>query len=624
MTPPKKPTKPKLKVADESPEEFVAADDAIIGRALRGSLIGLVLLVLGFGVGLWINNLPAPKPQPKVSEYVAPAKRQTEKVELPQVAFTDITQEAGIQFQHITGNYGEKLLPETMGGGCAVLDYDHDGDADLFLVNGNYWPWKVPDGAEKPHSALFQNDGKGAFKDVTVEVGLDITCYGMGVTCGDYDGDGWTDLFVTAVGKNQLWKNTNGKFENVTEAAGVAGKDSQWSTSSTFFDFNRDGHLDLFVCNYIHWSQEIDLGLGSTLDGKTRAYGPPTSFEGDFCYLYRNEGNGRFVDVSDPMGIQVKNSNTKVPVGKSLGVVATDLDADGYLDLVVANDTVQNFVFHNRKGERFEEIGATSGIAFDRSGSARGAMGIDAAHFRNSDALGLIIGNFADEEMSLYVSQQEPLLFTDEAVATGLGPQSRLELKFGVLFLDFDLDGRLDILSANGHLEEDISKIKTEQRYRQAPQLYWNAGPEQATEFVKVPADKCGPDFAKPMVGRGCVYADFDGDGDLDVLLTDCGGTPRLLRNDQALKHHWLRVRLVGKSPNAEAIGATVKIRQGETWQERTILAGRGYLSQSELVATFGLGNSAVVDELQVIWPNGEKQTVVTPEVDKLLTLTQP
>lgn len=608
----------------ESPDEMVATDDAVIGRALRGSLVGLLLIVLGFGVGLWMRSRPQPKPVPKVSEYVGPAKRQTTKVELPKVAFTDVTTASGIAFQHITGSYGDKLLPETMGGGCAVLDYDRDGDPDLFFVNSNYWPWKTPDGVEKPRSVLYQNDGKGNFKDVTEESGLAVICYGMGVTCADYNGDGWSDLFVTAVGTNQLWQNREGKFENVTEAAGVAGNPGQWSTSSTFFDYDRDGYLDLFVCNYIRWSQEIDLGLGSTLDGTTRAYGPPTSFEGAYCYLYKNDKKGHFVDVSEETGIQVKNANTKVPVGKSLGVVAHDMDNDGYLDLVIANDTVQNFVFHNLQGKRFEEIGTTSGIAFDRSGSARGAMGIDAGHFRNSAALGLIIGNFADEEMSLYVSQEDPLFFTDEAVATGLGPQSRLELKFGVVFLDYDLDGRLDILSANGHLEEDISKVKTEQRYRQSPQLYWNAGPEQATEFVKVPADNCGADFSQPIVGRGCAYADFDGDGDLDVLLTDCGGTPRLLRNDQTLKHHWLRVKLVGKAPNTDAIGATVRVHHGDVWQERTVIAGRGYLSQSELPVTFGLGSDSKVTVLEVIWPNGEKQAINVPEVDKQITVSQP
>src|SRR5439155_1089079 len=343
---------------------------------------------------------------------------------------------------------------------------------------------------------------------------------------------------------------------------------------------------------------------GYKIDGVTRAYGQPMNFEESFPRLYRNDGSGKFTDISRQAGIQIKNPATGVPIAKSLGVAPVDIDGDGWIDLVVANDTVQNFVFHNERNGTFKEVGATSGIAFDNNGNTRGAMGIDAAWYRNDQALGIAIGNFANEMSALYVSQGA-LLFTDEAIPEGVGPASRLLLKFGVFFFDYDLDGRLDLLTANGHLEQEIGKIQKSQTYAQPAQLFWNTGAASGATFVPVSEQKCGTDLFKPIVGRGSAYADIDGDGDLDVVLTQAGGAPLLLRNEQNLHHHWLRLKLVGTQHNRDGIGAWIKVRvNGETlW--RQVMPARSYLSQSELPVTIGLGAAPQPELVEVIWPGG-------------------
>ena len=614
----------------EEDEELVANDDRAIGNALRVSLVAILFLIGTISAIVYVVNLPPKQPEVKVTETKPAQKRTAPKIALPEVTFTDITEAAGIKFQHVTGAYGEKLLPETMGSGAAFLDYDNDGDQDLLLINSSAWRWKNDAGSDAVTPALYQNDGQGQFKDVTEEAGLKITAYGMGVACGDFDNDGWIDLFLTAVGPSRLLRNVEGTFMDVTAAAGVAGASDQWGTSAGFFDYNKDGLLDLFVCNYIQWSREIDLSLGSTYDGRNRAYAPPTPFQGAFCQLFRNEGGGRFADVSADAGIQVRNSDTQVPVGKSLGVSLVDLDDDGYCDIVVANDTVQNFVFHNLEGKKFQECGQEVGVAFDPAGNARGAMGIDVARFRNnSKSYGIVIGNFANEPTSLYVSQDVGVegmfcLFTDEAVATGLGPQSRLELKFGVFFFDYDLDGRLDVCTANGHLEKDIAQIQRSQQYEQPPQLFWNAGDNGETEFVRVSPDVVGSDFSRRMVGRGSAYADIDADGDLDVILTGSGGSPRLLRNDQQLGHHWVRLLLKSSGRNLFAYGATVQIHAGGQVQERFVQPTRGYLSQSELPLTFGLGKTDKIDKVLIRWPDGARHEIKELKVDQQHTIEQP
>ncbi len=613
------PPQPPASLADSAEEEAERYDDAIIGRAFRWSLAVLVLVAVGTGGGLyWVRHRPvkAAARLTTLSSPVVPAKLIAE---IPVARFTDVTAAAGIAFSHNNGAYGDKLLPETMGGGVAFLDYDNDGATDILFVNSTYWPGHVPDGRQPTCPALYHNDGTGHFTDVTAGSGLEVSLYGMGVAVGDYDNDGLVDVFISAVHGNKLFHNLgNGKFADVTESAGVGGSGQDWSTSCTWFDYDNDGKLDLFVCNYVVWSKDIDFEVGYKLVGIGRAYGQPRDFPGTFPFLYHNDGNGHFTDVSKRAGVQVQNPVTGAPAAKSLGVVPTDLDNDGWMDLVVANDTVQNYVFHNQRNGTFKEIGAISGIAFDSYGQTRGAMGIDAARFRNDDSIGIAIGNFANEMTALYVSQGKPLTFADEAITEGIGPASRLLLKFGLFFFDFDLDGRLDVLTSNGHLETEISKVQESQTYAQPAQLFWNAGAGKGPGFISVPASKCGEDLFKPVVGRGSAFADIDGDGDLDVVLAQIGGPPLLLRNDQKLGHHWLRFKLVGVTSNRDAIGAEVKVRlKGQTlW--RSVMPTHGYLSQSELPVTFGLEHSAKVDSVEIRWPSGKVQTVPQVKIDAL------
>jgi enediyne biosynthesis protein E4 len=596
----------------EDGEDIEHYDDAVIGRAFRLSLVALVVIVLGGFAAFRFLRKKAAAPPPKVTQIEAPAAQSFANVKVPEARFTETTTDAGITFIHNNGSAGEKLLPETMGGGVGFFDYDNDGDQDLLFVNCTYWPGKIPAGKQPTTAALYANDGKGYFKDVTAGSGFDVPIYGMAPAFGDFDNDGFVDVFITAVGTNHLFKNLGlGKFQDVTGRAGVGGDSNEWSTAASWLDYDDDGDLDLFVGNYVRWSPEIDMQVGWKLVGIGRAYGQPKDFQGTFAYLYRNDGGGQFMDVSQTAGIQIKNASTGVPTAKTLGVAPVDVDNDGWMDLVVANDTVQNFLFHNQKNGMFKEIGGRSGVGFDSMGATRGAMGIDTARYREDEALGVIIGNFANEMTALYVAQPgKEILFTDEALTEGIGAPSRLPLKFGVFFFDYDLDGRQDVLSANGHLEEEISQIQKSQQYRQPAQLFWNCGPTKTGCFAPASAENAGPDLFRPVVGRGSAFADIDSDGDLDVVITQTGGRPILLRNDQALKHNWIRLKLTGTRSNRDAIGAWVHARFGGNDVWRQVMPTRSYLSQSELPITIGLGKNTSVDLLEVKWPGGAMQRI--------------
>jgi len=544
--------------------------------------------------------------------------------EIPVAKFTDITREAGITFVHNNGAYGDKLLPETMGIGVAFFDYDNDGHQDLLFINGTYWPGHIPEGKQPATMALYHNDGHGHFTDVTKGSGLDISCYGMGVAIGDYDNDGLPDVFITAVGGNHLFHNDgHGKFHEVTQEAGLGNSTNDWGTGAAFIDYDNDGKLDLFVCNYVQWSPEIDLAKSYVMPNIGRAYGPPRNFAGTFPHLYHNDGHGHFTDVSAQAGVQIKDPATGLPMAKSLAVAPVDVDNDGWIDLVVANDTVPNFLFHNEHNGTFKEIGARSGVAYDAYGLVRGAMGIDSARFRNDDTLGIAIGNYANEMNALYVAQRDSLLFADEATQAGVGPASQKLLKFGLFFFDYDLDGRLDVLTANGHLEPEINRVQSNQQYRQPAQLFWNRGDSKGTSFVPVPPDKAGTDLFQPIVGRGAAFADIDGDGDLDVVLTQIGGPPLVLRNDQNLHHHWIRLKLVGTKSNRDAIGAWIKVRVNSQTLWRQVMPTHAYLSQSELPVTIGLGNADKVDSVEINWPSGIKQKVENVLIDRPMTITE-
>jgi hypothetical protein len=601
-------------------------DDAVIATALKWSLVAFcVLAAIVGGAVYWMWPDP-PAVEVKQTELAAVDLREGPQVAMPRVRFTDVTAEAGIRFVHENAAHGQKLLPETMGGGCAFFDYDGDGDQDLLLVNSlRRWPWdERVDEDGHATTALYRNDGTGRFDDVSAGSGLDISLYGMGVAVGDFDADGRVDVFLSGLGGSRLFHNEGGgKFADVTAQAGVGGAKDAWSTSCGWFDYDNDGDLDLFVCNYLKWSREYDEGQNFQLTGGGRAYGRPQNFEGSLPYLYRNDGDGRFAEVAKEAGLHVLNRATRVPVAKSLGVIFSDVDLDGFLDIVVANDTVQNFLFHNQGNGAFREIGENTGVAFDMSGNARGAMGIDAARFRNNDELGIVISNFSNEMTALYVSYGDLMQFMDEAISTGIGPASRLELKFGIFFWDYDLDGRLDVLTANGHLEEDINRVQPSQHYEQPPHLFWNCGSEHETEFVPVAAEHCGPDLLKPLVGRGAAYADIDGDGDQDVVMTSVGQAARLLRNDQDEGHHWLRMKLIGAGGNRDSIGASIEVQLDGRVLQRDVSPTRSYLSQVELPVTFGLGHNVEVRRITVRWPDGSRQEVPFVGVDRTYEVMQ-
>ncbi len=603
----------------------VPEDDTVIARAFRLSLVVIGTVAVVAGLIFFIVR------QPEQIETIEDAgidvpKTVTEAVTLepPPVGFMDVTAEAGIAFRHVNGAYGDRLLPETMGGGVAFLDYDNDGDQDLLFVNSTYWPWADGSKSDVAASALYQNDGSGRFTNVSEETGLSADLYGMGVSAADYDGDGFVDVFLTAVGNNRLYRNRQGKtFVDVTAMAGVAGNPDTWSSGSAFFDYDHDGDLDLFVTNYVTWSREIDFEVDYQLAGIGRAYGPPTNYAGTQSYLYRNDGDGTFTDISAASGIHVLNKATGAAVGKGLGVLPVDVNGDGWLDVVVSNDTVQNFLFVNLGDGRFEESGAILGIAFDNSGSATGAMGIDAARYNNDGDLAVAIGNFANEMTSFFVAQEGIESFTDEAIVAGIGPDSRQALSFGLFFFDYDLDGWLDVFQANGHVENEINAVQPSQRYEQPAQLFWNCGPECSRNFVRVPPAETG-DLARPIVGRGAAYADVDSDGDLDIVITQVGRAPLLLRNDQQTGHHWIRVRLIGAGPNRDAIGATLGLKSASGLQTRLVMPNRSYLSQMELPITFGLGDAVVAEQLTIRWPDGSMQVLEHLSADTLHEIEQP
>lgn len=609
----------RLAVGNPEAEEIVPEDDSVIGRAFRRSLQVIVVVALLVALTLWLVGGREDQAPEQTLSNAGPSE-VVQDAEAPDLPFHDVRAEMGIDFVHHNGATGDKLLPETMGSGAAFFDWDDDGDPDLLLVDGSDWPHATTRRSPASHPVLYRNDGD-RFTDISRQVGLDgFSFYGTGVTVADADGDGARDLFLTAVGPNHLLLRRGERYVDATAEAGVAGEPNAWSTAAAFFDADNDGDLDLFVGQYVQWSKEIDFELDYRLTGVGRAYGPPQNYQGTFPTLYRNEGGGRFVDISEAAGIQVKNPATGAPMAKTLAVLPIDVDRDGFQDLIVANDTVRNFFYHNRGDGTFEESAELNGLAYDRNGNATGAMGIDAGYFRNDGELGVAIGNFANEMTSFYVTQGDPSILVDEAIGEGIGAPSRRMLSFGVFLFDADLDGRLDLLQSNGHLEEEIGTVDPSQTYRQAGQLFWNGGLEHG--FVPVAEENVG-DLSRAIVGRSSTYGDIDGDGDLDVLVTQVAGPPLLLRNDQSTGHHWLRLRLVGRGANRDALGARVELEAGGQTQRRAVMPTRGYLAQMETVLTFGLGETDRVEALRIVWPDGSRQEVPPPAVDQLHRIEQ-
>jgi hypothetical protein len=503
---------------------------------------------------------------------------------------TDVTLRAGIDFRHNSGAFGSKYLPETLGPGCAFLDYDGDGWLDILLVNGMDWPAHK---MQRSTPRLYRNNRNGTFTDVTRAAGLDVEMYGMGVAIADYDNDGFPDVLMTAVGQSRLFHNTGkGTFTDVTAKAGLGGR-SGFGTSALWFDYDRDGHLDLFVCNYVQWSEEHDVFC--SVDGRNKSYCTPEAFHGATCWLFRNRGDGTFEDVTAKSGIFDTTS-------KSLGVAMLDYDRDGWPDLLIANDTQPNKLYKNLRNGRFTDVAVEAGVAFSEDGKARAGMGVDAADFENSGAFGIAITNFDDEMMALYAPRRGG--YSDIALKSGVGQASRRSLGFGCLFADIDLDGRLDLIAVNGHIDETVRNINGNHGYAQAPHLFLNGG---KTGFRDVAAD-VGGGFAEPKVARGLAVGDFDNDGDQDVLITTNGSRAWLYRNDITNGNRPLQIRLRGVKSNRDAIGAMVRLATPEGTQSRMVKTGSSYLSQSELMPTFGLGRRDTADRVTVEWPSGATQ----------------
>jgi len=522
---------------------------------------------------------------------IAPELITAQSAATPGFRLVDVTNAAGIQFRHNSGAYGGKLLPETLGSGCAFLDYDADGWQDILLINGMDWPQHK---RQRTTLRLCRNNRDGTFADVTHRAGLDVEMYGMGVAVGDYNNDGFPDILVTCVGQNRLFHNTGrGTFTDSTHSSGLDNR-LAFSTSALWFDYDRDGLLDLFVCNYVKWSPEHDVFC--SLDGKHKSYCTPEAYRGETCWLFHNRGDGTFEDVTAKSGIFDTSS-------KSLGVAMLDYDRDGWPDLLVANDTQPNKLYRNQRNGTFKDVAVEAGIAFSAEGKARAGMGVDAADFDHSGFPGVAITNFDNEMIGLYRPAANGA-YNDVAVQAGVGLASQNTLGFGCAFLDANLDGALDLVVANGHIDDTVRNIRGNVGYAQPPQIFLNNG---QGKFQDVAAST-GESFIQPKVGRGLCYADFDRDGDLDILMTTNNGPAYLYRNDQQAGNHSIRFRLTGTKSNRDAIGAMIRIEHEGTTQERLVKGGSSYLSQSELPVTFGLGKRDKIDRVTIAWPSGRTE----------------
>jgi hypothetical protein len=529
--------------------------------------------------------------------------------EASMVQFRDVTQQAGIHFVHNQGAFGKKFLPETMGPGVAFIDNDNDGWPDIFLVNGMDWPGHV-----LKHSTpkLYHNNHDGTFTDVTHKAGLDVEMFGMGVAVGDYDNDGYDDLFVTAYGQSRLFHNNgNGTFTDVTQKAGLLGP-KEFSTSAAWLDYDKDGHLDLVVGNYVRWTPETDLYC--TLDGKSKSYCTPESYKGTSVRLWHNRGNGAFEEVTQKAGLGD-------PTSKTLGIAVLDYDNDGWPDLLFSNDTQPNKLYRNNGNGTFTERAVVAGVAFSEDGVARAGMGVDAADYDHSGFPSLLITNFANQMLSLYHNEGKGL-FVDEAPRSEIGRASLLTLGFGCFFFDYDLDGWPDVLVANGHIDADIQRVQANVKYAMPPHLFRNIGKGRFEEVTK----SLGQAFASPRVGRGAAYADINNDGRLDLLLSTNGGPVYLFRNEAqgaAASNRSLRIKLTGTQSNRDGIGATVRLSAGGETQTQMLRSGSSYLSASELVLTFGLAHDDKADTVEIRWPSGQIDRLSNVNTGQTVTVTE-
>ena len=523
----------------------------------------------------------------------------------PAVPFSDRTRTMGIDFRHQNGASPQKHLVETMGSGCALLDYDGDGRLDVLLINGGRTPDSPP--FEPRAHALYRNRGGGRLEEVTREAGLDLPAgYGMGVAVGDYDNDGDPDLYLTYFGPNRLYRNNgDGTFSDVTGRAGVAG--AEWSTGAAFFDYDRDGASDLYVVNYL--DATFERNPPCEMKG-IRAYCHPRHFAGVPDRLYRNLGDGRFGDVSRSSGILN-------PEGKGLGVVAADFDGDGWVDLYVANDSVRNFLLRNKGNGTFSDVTLLSGTGYNSQAQAEAGMGVDAADYDGDRLLDIFVTNYDLETNALY-RYQGNWLFGDERWRSGLARKDRFLLGFGAGFLDFDNDGDRDLLVVNGHVVDNIERIQPDLSHPQPDQLFENRG----GRFVEhEPFYRWSS--RQPRVGRGAALGDIDNDGDIDVLISNCGAEPALLINRVGARRNWIQLRLTGTDSSRDAVGTRLTLTTAEGEQSDQITGGGSYLSASDLRAHFGLGEAARVEEIRIRWPSGKEEVLKDIPANRILHVTE-
>ena len=557
--------------------------------AAAGSACGASVL------GLW----------PRAAVAAALAQRQ----EKSRALFERIPGSAsGITWRHVNGRSSEYYLPETTGAGCAFLDYDNDGWMDIYLVNSGKCDFYDP---QPPlRNALYRNNRDGTFTDVTEKAGVAGGGYGMGVAVGDYDGDGQPDLYVTQYGRNILYHNNgDGTFTDATEKAGVAAPG--WSSSAVWFDYDNDGRLDLFVCRFVDFDKSKNKFCGNEITHE-RYYCIPRVYAPMRSWLFHNNGDGTFTDVSRESGIASV-------LGKAWGVVATDINNDGWMDLFVANDTVANFLFLNKKNGRFEEIGLDSGVAYSQDGRERSGMGVDSADFDQDGWQDLFVTNVDQEMYSIYRNNHD-LTFEDKAGPMGLGRTTRLMSGWGVKFFDYNNDGNTDLFIANGHPDDKIEEHSTHVTYKEPLLLFQNNG--KTLENVSAQA---GPVFGEEFAARGMAVGDFDNDGALDVLVAVNNGAPLLLKNNAADGNHWLGIRLVGKKANRDAIGARITWEAGDLKRSRLKIGGGSYLSSHDPREVLGIGSRTKIDKLEIRWPlpSGRVETFTDLPIDRYITIVE-
>ena len=513
---------------------------------------------------------------------------------------------SGITWAHSSGKSPEKFLPETTGPGCAFLDYDRDGWMDVYLVNSGKCDFFDPNPPLR--NALYRNNRDGSFTNVTEKAGVAGGGYGQGVAVGDYDNDGFPDLYVTQYGRSILYHNNgDGTFTDVTEKAGVAAPG--WASSAVWFDYDNDGRLDLFVCRFVDFDKSKNRPCGA--DGQPE-YCIPRLYQPTASWLFHNNGDGTFTDVSKASGIGKS-------LGKAWGVVATDINNDGRMDLFVANDTVANFLFVNRGGGRFEEIGTQAGVAFSAEGRPRSGMGLDSADYNQDGWMDLFVANIDHEMYSLYENNHDES-FDDQAGATGIGMATRLMSGWGLKFFDYDNDGNLDLFLANGNPDDLIEVLRKDVKYREPLMLFRNTG----AGFLNV-SEQSGPVFSKSLSSRGLAIGDFNNDGAVDVLICVNDESPVLLRNTLGTQHHWLGLTLVGKKSNRDAVGARITYQAGDLTRGRMKVGGGSYLSSHDPRLVLGVGKRTKIDWLEVRWPlpSGAVERFADLPIDRYITIVE-